>query len=79
MNESKPVTLECEVTKPGQKGTWYHNGKMIKTDKNKGIHIDVKGTKHTLTIDKTSQSDAGEYTVKIGDQESSAQLMVDGK
>ncbi len=73
------MTLACEATKPGHKASWYCNGKLIKTDENKGIHIEIKGTRHTLTIHKASLSDANEYTVKIGSQECSAQLMVDGK
>ncbi len=79
VQEEQSVTLECEVSKPGQKVKWFKDGKEIKPDKKRGILPKVDGTKHILTIPKSVVEDSAVYSVKIGDQETKGKLTVEGR
>ena len=76
IKESETVTLECQLSKPDQKVTWYRNGKAITPDEH--IAISADGVMHTLTINNSVLEDGAEYSVKCGDQTTSAKLTVEG-
>ena len=76
--EGQTATLQCEVSKPNQKATWFKNGSTeVKTG---GRHeIRVEETKHTLVIQNTKLTDQSEYTVKIADKSTTASVFVTGQ
>ena len=76
--EEESVTLECELSKPDQKVKWLKDGKEIKPDRKKGITTKSEGRRHSLTIPRCVSDDSAEYTAKCGDQETKAQLTVEG-
>ena len=79
ITEDESVTLECELSKPDQKVKWFKNGKEIKPDKKRGILSKTDGRKHSLIIPKTEMGDAAEYSVKCGEEETEAKLIVEGR
>ena len=74
---SEPATFTCELSKPNKKVTWLKNGKELKPDKSQ--EIKVEGKKHLLIVKNTSSADSGEYTCKIGDENTAAKLIVEGR
>ena len=77
--EEQSVTLECELSKSYQKVKWFKDGKEIKPDRKRGITPKTDGRKYSLTIPKTDVSDSAKYSVKCGDEETTANLTVEGK
>ena len=73
--EEFTVTLECEVSEPNRSVIWFKDGEEIKDDKRRKSTSD--GSVHTLTIRKTEGQDAGEYTAKIGEEVTKANLVVE--
>ena len=76
IKESETVTLECQLSKPDQKITWYRNGKEIIPSGH--ITISSDGLTHSLSINKSLLEDSAEYSAKCGDQATSARLTVEG-
>lgn len=75
--EGETVVLECEVNKPGIVAMWLKDGEQIMpTDE---YEIQVDGCKHTLKIPEASLDHEAEYTIMIGNQDSSTVLYVEGK
>jgi|SRR6218665_1110655 len=75
--EHATATFSCEVSKANQTATWYKNGVEIKPDEKHEITVD--GTFQIMNIKDTSASeDDADYTIKIGDNGSSAHLHVEG-
>ena len=72
--EEFTVTLECEVSEPNRTVVWFKDGVEIKDDKRR--KSSSEGAVHTLTIRKTEGKDAGEYTAKIGEEITKAELVV---
>ena len=77
VTEEEAVTMECQLSKPDRKVTWYKDGKEITPDDR--VEITVEGTFHRLTIKKSYVEDEAEYTVKIKDQSTTAMLWVEGQ
>lgn len=73
---AEEATLSCELSKPNQKVQWLKDGKPIKPDKKTKIEVD--GKVHKLTIPKSEVGDAADYTLKVGDDETSGKLSVSG-
>ncbi len=73
---NEPATFTCDLSKPMKKVTWLKDGKELKPDKNH--EIKVEGKKHSLIMKNTSSADSGEYTCKLGDEITSAKLIVEG-
>ena len=72
------VTLQCELSKSNQKGTWLKNGKEIEPDDRH--QITVNGTIQLLTIKDTNLAeDDAEYTLRIGDNSTTAHLHIEGE
>ena len=76
VQELDSVTLECELSKPGQTVTWLYNGKPLKTDNR--VIVKASGKRHSLTFSKVLLEDMGEYTVNTGSVESKSKLVVKG-
>ena len=76
--EEQPVSFVCKTTKPTDEVIWYKDGKQIsKDDDNYLVHNEEASC--TLTLPKPCVEDSGEFTVKIGDEISSANLNVNGE
>lgn len=76
--EQEEVFLECEISKPDRKLQWFKDGQeLLPVDAR--FEIQVEGCSHKLVFHETMVEDTGEYTVKIGDQTSTAKLDVEGE
>ena len=75
--ENEKVTFLCKLSKPNLV-TWYKDDQEIKPGDENFI-MGSDGIDYTLTVPSPKLSDAAEYTVKCGDMESSAKLIVCGK
>ncbi|ELT96013.1 hypothetical protein CAPTEDRAFT_139749 [Capitella teleta] len=73
--EHQMVTMECQLSRPDQDVKWLKNGEEIKPD---DIHeVSVDGTFHRLTLKDTAVDDEAEYTVTLGDDNTSAKLFIE--
>ena len=75
--EFEHVEFECEISKPDRQVAWYKNGEEVPMDAR--IEITVDGCIHKMIINEAYTEDSAEYTVKIGDQQTSAKLVVEGR
>ena len=75
--EHEQVTFLCKLSKPNPV-TWYKDDQEVKSG-DEAFIMASDGDKYTLTIPSPTLGDAAEYTVKCGDMESSARLIVYGK
>lgn len=74
--EGDTLTLICEVNKPGVIAMWLKDGEQITiTD---GYEITVDGCHHILTIPHATLDDEAEYTVMIGNEESTGLVLIEG-
>lgn len=71
------MSLECEISKPDRQLQWFKNGLDLPVDAR--FEIKVDGCSHRLLIHEAKLEDIGDYTVKIGNQQSTARLDVEGK
>ena len=71
------AVLSCDVSKPNCKVSWYKNGTEIKPSDT--VQLETNGTTQTLTIRNVNTMDAGDYTCRLGDEETKAKLTVLGK
>ena len=77
VSEGDIASFTCELSKSVKSVVWKKNGKKIENDEN--FEITSSGVKYTLSLLKTSVDDSGEYTMSIGDKQTSAKLVVNGK
>lgn len=69
--------LECQVSRPNAQVRWYKNRKeLLPSKKYQLISQDVY---RQLTIDNVCSSDEDTYTCDAGDDNTSCQLLVEGK
>ena len=68
----------CKTSKPPDDVLWYKDNQQIRDDDD---HHLINNEEVTCTPDlpKPCVEDSGEYTVKIGDETSSAKLVVNGE
>ena len=78
ITEGDTVTLEAEVSKPGVESAWFKDDLEILPDVDEKFDILVDGTKHALTIHDATVEDEAEYTIEVGDESSTAALLVEG-
>lgn len=72
--EHEDVTLQVRLTKPKPMVTWMRDGKRILPSASNVILSD--GETHSLTLKNVSLGDAGRYSVKVDNLESSAAISV---
>ncbi|XP_078700409.1 obscurin-like protein 1 isoform X5 [Branchiostoma floridae x Branchiostoma belcheri] len=81
LDKDPEVTLEAEVSEPDGEVTWLKDGKPIPKellDSGK-VQIIADGKKRKLKIKDLDKDDAGEYTLKTNDGESSCKLGVEDR
>lgn len=69
------AVFTCRLSNPPHNTAWYKNGRRLRTSWKHVTRND--GYMHTLTISTLDDSDAGTYTFKADDVESSASLCVE--
>ena len=77
VDENEAVSMVCKASEEGYSATWYKDGEEIR-DSEKYL-IESESDTYTLTIPKSTVDDSGEFTIRIGDEESSANLVVNGE
>lgn len=75
--ENTNAAFTCRTNDDDMPVQWFINGKPITPSDKYQIKSD--GFEHTLIITNLSPDDECEVTVVIGDNKSSAQLLVEGK
>ncbi|XP_060593614.1 uncharacterized protein LOC132748084, partial [Ruditapes philippinarum] len=73
-NEGSILKLKCTVNKQDMKAMWYKDEKRL--EQNERITQISKDLTHILEIQNVSQSDAGEYRVKIENLELTSKVTV---
>ena len=74
--ESQTAILETEVNLPNKEGKWLKNGKPVKAGGRFEIIMD--GCIHSLVISDAQLDDEAEYTLVIGDKQTTGTLFVEG-
>ena len=77
VTEHQTLVLECEVSQPNKKPTWFFKGKEVKASAN--IKLTSEGNVHKLTIKDAELSDEGLYKMQVDDVECEATVTVEGK
>ncbi len=79
--EREPVTFLCRLSKPGAV-RWFAGDREVRAEEAEaaGVLLEARdgGLEHTLTVPAPTLEHAASYTVKCGDEESSARLIVHG-
>lgn len=65
--KGQPVYMTCELNKE-RDVVWKRNGEVLKTKANK-IQINIIGMQHAVTIQNSSEEDAGCYSCEVAGQE----------
>ena len=73
--EGQTVTLECKISKPGHKVTWYKDGKKLQKPEGE---MDEDGVTFRLTLTDASPIDAASYTAKVAKDQTQAKVTVSG-
>lgn len=74
--EKEPLTLSCEVSKPGVMGKWFKDNKEILSSEHIKV-IDDENV-HKLEILDATLSDSGTYKCKLEDKETTCKVTVKG-
>ena len=69
--------MVCKVSAEGHSASWYKDGEAV--GESEKYDIETESDNFTLTIPKSTVEDSGEFTIRIGDAESSANLTVNGE
>lgn len=75
--EKEPLTLTCEVSKPGVMGKWFKDNKEVLPSENIKI-IDDENV-HKLEILDATLADSGNYKCKLEDKETTCKVAVKGQ
>ena len=75
--EGETVELKCEMDQAEQSVSWYKDGEPVKVDDRHTLTVD--GVSHTLTIKDATLDDEADYTVRLGKEETTGSLFVEGK
>ena len=75
--ESQTAILETQASLPNRESKWLKNGNPIKTGGR--FEITVDETFHRLVINDAQLDDEAEYTVVVGNQQTSGTLFVEGR
>ena len=71
------ATFACQLSKPNQDVVWKIKDKVVKASDDK-YQVESHDLDYTLKIKDCSLEDAGDVSLTIGDQQTSAQLVVAG-
>ena len=71
------ATFTCQLSKPNQDVVWNLGDKVIKASDDK-YEVESHDLDYTLKIKNCTLDDAGEVSLTVGDQKTSAQLVVAG-
>jgi len=71
------ATFTCQLSKPNQDVVWKVGDKIIKASDDK-YELESHDLDYSLKIKNCSLDDAGEVSLTIGDQQTTAQLVVAG-
>ncbi|XP_055084469.1 LOW QUALITY PROTEIN: obscurin-like [Periophthalmus magnuspinnatus] len=71
---SQKATLSCEVSDTKAEVKWYKDGKPLTSSK--AVHMETKGKRRELVIEKMDKKDAGEYTCEAGSEKLTFKLQV---
>ncbi|XP_037313232.2 obscurin isoform X7 [Pungitius pungitius] len=61
---SQKATLSCEVSDPKTEVKWYKDGKPLTSSK--AVHVESRGKRCELVIEKMDKKDVGEYACEAG-------------
>ena len=78
MKEGDSVEFCCELSKPGAPVDWRRGRVVLRPGDNK-YEMKQEGRLTKLVINNVEESDAGKYTCKTKDCQSTAELTVQGK
>ncbi|XP_072180965.1 twitchin-like [Diadema setosum] len=73
--DSKEVVFECETDKETTDVVWLRNGQTVVEDESKFV-IKRKGRRHSLIVKDIAVEDTAQFSCKIGDIETIAELVV---
>lgn len=76
--EKQTITFTCKLSKPNKKVTWYKDGEEL-TPANERYSFEIENCSYTMTLKDTVLDDEAKYSMKIGDEETTCVLRVDGK
>lgn len=65
--KGQPLYLTCELNKE-RDVIWKKNGEVLKKKENK-IQINIIGMQHAVTIQNSTEEDAGSYSCEVSGQE----------
>lgn len=65
--KGQPLYMTCELNKE-RDAVWRKNGEVLKKKANK-VQINIIGMQHAVTIQNSTEEDAGTYTCEVADQE----------
>lgn len=74
--EGRTCTLICQFSIPNAKSQWYRNGKAIKIGGRYSTQVSEKI--HKLIIKDVRTEDQGQYTCKLHNIETTADLTIEG-
>ncbi len=77
VEENEAISMTCQVSEPGKSATWFKD--QGKIDESERCQMQADSDTFTLTLSKSEVSDAGEYTVRVENIQSSANLIVNGE
>lgn len=77
MIENERATLVCDVNDKDANVEWWHDGVQIKIDGQKFV-AEAENRKRRLLINSAKLEDHGEYKCTTKDDQTLAQLIVDG-
>lgn len=75
--EKEPLTLTCEVSKPGVMGKWFKDNKEVMPSEHVKV-IDDENV-HKLEILDATLADSGTYKCKLEDKETTCKVIVKGQ
>ena len=65
--KGQPIYMTCELSKE-KDVTWKKNGQVLKKREGK-VQINIIGMQHTVTIQNSTEEDAGTYTCEVDGME----------
>ena len=71
------ATLSCDLSKPDRKVTWYKYGTEITASEK--FDLQAHGTEQKLTVKNANENNTGQYTCRLGGEETSAKSSDVGK